>query len=95
MGNNFYRQIVGIPQGSILSTLLCWYVLKRIMRRLLICSINSIFYSHMENTHFDDLCLEENLLLRLVDDFLFITNDLNKAKSFISKMHKGSYFSID
>ncbi|RDB25955.1 Telomerase reverse transcriptase [Hypsizygus marmoreus] len=72
IGNDFYRQTVGIPQGSILSALLCCF-----------------FYGDLEKryTNFkDDL---QNVLLRLIDDYLFITTSHSRAKQFLDMMNKG------
>lgn len=72
IGRSYYRQTVGIPQGSILSTLLC-----------------NFFYGYMEKEELK-FCSEPNsLLMRLVDDFLFITTDRAAAERFLRKMHAG------
>ncbi|KAK9764101.1 Telomerase reverse transcriptase [Basidiobolus ranarum] len=72
--NKFYKQTGGIPQGSIVSTLLC-----------------SIFYGHFEkhNLSFIDIA-EDGLLLRLVDDFLYISLDKKKVTQFLEVMHAGN-----
>nr|XP_043626813.1 telomerase reverse transcriptase [Erigeron canadensis] len=77
----FYLQNVGIPQGSILSSLLC-----------------SFYYGHMENTklvpflnkvaesEFPD---RRDLLLRFIDDFLFISTSKKQALAFFSRLQRG------
>ncbi|KAF8656263.1 hypothetical protein AX16_002699 [Volvariella volvacea WC 439] len=68
----YYRQMVGIPQGSVLSALLC-----------------AFFYGDLEKqfgTFMDD---PESVLLRLIDDYLFVTTSLSKAKQFLDMMSKG------
>ncbi|KAJ3038345.1 hypothetical protein HDV00_000766 [Rhizophlyctis rosea] len=73
MGKKYYRQIVGIPQGSVLSTLLC-----------------SFFYAHLEHTELTSFTSSPDAaLLRLVDDFLYVTTDLEKAKGFLERMGDG------
>jgi len=73
IGKKFFRQKSGIPQGSVLSSLLCNY-----------------FYAQLEEECFrfldDD---DENILLRLVDDFLLITTNKGHAKRFLQIMHNG------
>ncbi|KAF5382158.1 hypothetical protein D9615_004408 [Tricholomella constricta] len=73
IGSHYYRQTVGIPQGSILSALLC-----------------AFFYGDLEKKRFtsfsDDL---GSVLLRLVDDYLFVTMSRTKAFEFLEVMNKG------
>ncbi|CCM03069.1 uncharacterized protein FIBRA_05189 [Fibroporia radiculosa] len=72
IGHNYYRQTVGIPQGSVLSAILC-----------------SFFYGDLERKVFkftDDL---QCLLLRMIDDYLFVTTDISKARKFLAMMAKG------
>ncbi|KAJ3198361.1 hypothetical protein HDU82_001240, partial [Entophlyctis luteolus] len=72
MGKRFYRQLVGIPQGSVLSSLLC-----------------SLFLSHLERRKLQTIISRNDLLLRLVDDLLFITPVQEKAIEFINLFHQG------
>ncbi|BGP56240.1 hypothetical protein JCM8202_005757 [Rhodotorula sphaerocarpa] len=72
VGGRLYRQKEGIPQGSILSSLLC-----------------SLFYGDMEKTRLAFTSADESLLLRYVDDFLFVTTDLELATRFLRVMHAG------
>ncbi|KAL8360048.1 hypothetical protein RB598_008400 [Gaeumannomyces tritici] len=72
IGKKHYRQKVGIPQGSILSSLLCNY-----------------FYADLESKHLRFLQSDDCLLLRLIDDFLLITTDVDKASRFVEVMHAG------
>lgn len=74
IGKHFYRQHKGIPQGSILSTLLCNY-----------------FYADLEAKCMSFTQENNSLLLRLIDDFLFITRDRAKAIEFLEATHKGQY----
>ncbi|KAG9125666.1 hypothetical protein FRC07_006702 [Ceratobasidium sp. 392] len=72
IGHDLYRQVVGIPQGSILSTLLC-----------------AIFYGNLEETELRFTQDPGNVLLRFVDDYLFITTDIRVARKFLKIMHRG------
>ncbi|CEL53334.1 Telomerase reverse transcriptase OS=Bos taurus GN=TERT PE=3 SV=2 [Rhizoctonia solani AG-1 IB] len=72
IGSELYRQVVGIPQGSVLSTLLC-----------------AIFYGDLERTKLVFTADPGNVLLRFVDDYLFITTDVTAARKFLSIMHQG------
>lgn len=72
IGKSYYRQDIGIPQGSVLSTLLC-----------------NFFYGNMEKAELAFTAEAHSLLLRLVDDFLFITTERDDAERFLRKMHAG------
>jgi telomerase reverse transcriptase len=63
---------VGIPQGSVLSTVLC-----------------NIFYADLERKKLPFLNDPDGLLLRLIDDFLFISMNKNHAMQFLHLMHDG------
>jgi telomerase reverse transcriptase len=73
MGKQFYKQKVGIPQGSVVSTVLC-----------------NIFYAHLEKKKLPFLEDVDGLLLRLIDDFLFVTMNKQHAIQFLQHMHDGS-----
>lgn len=72
IGRKYYRQKIGIPQGSIVSSLLC-----------------SFFYAELERKVLGFLSSGQNLLLRLIDDFLLITTDREAAMRFVHVMHAG------
>ncbi|KAL2290998.1 hypothetical protein FJTKL_14896 [Diaporthe vaccinii] len=72
IGKKFYRQKNGIPQGSVISSMLCNY-----------------FYADLEKKELQFLQVEDCLLLRLIDDFLLITTDKNKASEFVGVMLQG------
>jgi telomerase reverse transcriptase len=74
MGKQFYRQKVGIPQGSIVSTVLC-----------------NIFYADLEGKKLPFLTDCDGLLLRLIDDFLFISMNRDHAIEFLQHMQDGSW----
>ncbi|RSL70645.1 hypothetical protein CEP53_001789 [Fusarium sp. AF-6] len=72
VGKKYYRQKIGIPQGSILSSFLCNY-----------------FYADLEAQYLGFLVSPDTLLLRLIDDFLLVTLDQDKAVRFVNTMHQG------
>ncbi|KAK6362887.1 hypothetical protein TWF730_000340 [Orbilia blumenaviensis] len=72
IGKRFYRQSLGIPQGSVMSTLLC-----------------NLFYADLEARELPFTQAKTGLLMRLVDDFLFITTNRDHAKRFSDAMHRG------
>jgi len=72
IGDTVHRQSVGIPQGSVLSTILC-----------------SFFYGDLESTKLGFTKDPNSLLLRFVDDFLFITADQWRAIQFLKEMDAG------
>ncbi|XP_047341368.1 telomerase reverse transcriptase isoform X2 [Impatiens glandulifera] len=83
----FYKQNIGIPQGSILSSLLC-----------------SFYYGHMENSILlpflkstaKHSCIDEPpyvrskyVLLRFIDDIIFISTSKKQATNMFTKLQKG------
>lgn len=78
----FFLQRCGIPQGSTLSSLLC-----------------SLYFAHLEKTKLSHLLQDSpegdsdvprtSVLLRWIDDFLFISTDKNAAIEFFEMMHAG------
>lgn len=73
IGNKFFRQKNGIPQGSVLSSILC-----------------NFFYGDLEKNKLSFTLDEDGLLLRLIDDFLFITLNRDNAEEFLKVMHEGN-----
>ncbi|XP_024531883.1 telomerase reverse transcriptase-like isoform X1 [Selaginella moellendorffii] len=84
LGHNFFQQFTGIPQGSVLSSFLC-----------------ALYYGYLDLRHIlpalqgkpqDGLVKEETtdeaLLMRLVDDSLFISTSEAKATLFLNVMHR-------
>ncbi|XP_069689925.1 telomerase reverse transcriptase-like [Periplaneta americana] len=53
------------------------------------CVLCNLYYSHMDKTHLSEFISDENLLLRAVDDYLFITPDLTTANRFFERMKAG------
>lgn len=73
IGTKFFRQKNGIPQGSVLSSILC-----------------NFFYGDLEQNKLSFTLDEDGLLLRLIDDFLFITLNRGNAEEFLKVMHQGN-----
>jgi len=77
-GPQFLLQEIGIPQGSILSTILCNYYYGDIEKHLL----DGVFSNIGKSSH-------KYLLVRMVDDYLLITPERNVVSSFLDKMVEG------
>lgn len=70
---SLYRQKVGIPQGSILSTLLC-----------------SFFYADLDRVHLARFSGHpRSLLMRFVDDMIFISPDEGLVDEFVGSITRG------
>ncbi|XP_055817841.1 telomerase reverse transcriptase isoform X2 [Solanum dulcamara] len=102
LGIKFFLQSVGIPQGSVLSTLVCSLYYGHLE--------NSVIFPFLEKTctrapgfpseerFLDDTtarynhlvaCKPKYLLLRLIDDFLFISTSKEQASKFFSRLQRG------
>lgn len=73
IGKRYYRQREGIPQGSIVSSLLCSFFYAELERDVL----------GFTQLH------KGTVLLRLIDDFLLVSTSLDVARRFVTVMHKG------
>ena len=73
VGKQTFRQKIGIPQGSVVSSLLCSYFYAELEREVL-----GFVHDSGPTT-----------LLRLIDDFLVITADREVAVRFMRTMHAG------
>ncbi len=78
IGKEFYRQKVGIPQGSSLSTLLCSFFYADM-------EASDPFLKSLRTGESGGA----SLLMRYTDDFLLITSSKRKAKRFYEVMRKG------
>ncbi|CAL5093865.1 unnamed protein product [Urochloa decumbens] len=84
IGQKFYSQQVGIAQGSKLSPNLC-----------------SLYYGNLENSVLlkflrdgkidsgDDVSASKSLLMRFIDDFIFISFSKEHALNFFNRMRRG------
>ncbi|CDS00916.1 uncharacterized protein SPSC_02028 [Sporisorium scitamineum] len=75
IGREFYRQRVGIPQGSSLSTLLCSFFYADMEAK-------DGFLSSLKGS-------QRSLLMRYTDDFLLVTTSKRTAKKFYEVMRAG------
>lgn len=89
IGKKFYRQKTGIPQGSILSSLLCNCFYAELEAEELGFLGHDGESSESSNSSDSSDSRNNCLLLRLIDDFLLITTDQNKAARFVEVMHRG------
>lgn len=98
LGKTLYLQRVGIPQGSVLSALLCSFYYGHMERHLI--------FPFLEESKEDLLAKDlspcgtsasggnqapgcEYLLLRLLDDFLFISTSKKQASKFFNLLDEG------
>jgi telomerase reverse transcriptase len=82
-GDRYLLQRNGIPQGSVLSTLLCNFYFGDVEKSLLPNHFPNAAGASIGNpTHCE-------LLVRMVDDFLLITSDLTRLGTFLRAMYKG------
>lgn len=82
-----FVQKEGIPQGSVLSTLLCNLYYANFERK--------VIWRHLGNFHpafvgdHRGSCHHEELM-RYTDDFLFVSTNLKRAQTFAKHMHEGN-----
>jgi Telomerase ribonucleoprotein complex - RNA binding domain len=83
-GNRYLLQSTGIPQGSILSTILCNFYYGEVEGRL--------FDSQHDHDVSSSVPMDiagSHLLARMVDDFLLVTTDIDDLRNFFETMHRG------
>jgi hypothetical protein len=74
-GKRFLLQCSGIPQGSVLSSFLCNYYYGDIEKNML---------NEVIDEHTVDYCM-----IRIIDDFILITTNRDRADRFLQLMRKG------
>jgi len=94
VNGRLYRQKDGIPQGSVLSSLLCslFYGDMENTRLSFTKDVKSVSASSIYNVCFSMLRGGRKplqLLMRYVDDFMFVTTKKHLAVRFLQIMHRG------
>ena len=81
----FLIQSSGIPQGSILSSFLCNYYYGHLEQKLLkdMSTLSKVSSDNHTNKS------QVSILLRMMDDFLFITTDRDASIQFLTNVHGG------
>ena len=91
-GNRFYRQTTGIAQGSVVSSLLCSLHIGHFESCHIRSSIPSSLPSSTEAEENTDGSIHGSLgvLIRIVDDSLYISTSQEAAEWYVKKMEQGS-----
>lgn len=99
LGRRFFLQIVGIPQGSVLSSLLCSLYYGHLERNVILPHLakgvedmldrDDNGAAALEATHDPSSLSAKYLLLRFVDDFLLLSTSKKQAASFLSRLRRG------
>ncbi|XP_022935603.1 telomerase reverse transcriptase isoform X1 [Cucurbita moschata] len=101
----FYLQRTGIPQGSVLSSLLCSLYFGDLERKVIFPFLGRVIESKADNPSVRQNCLDPSislsskedemitnpsyLLLRFIDDFLFISTSKHLAANFLFRLQRG------
>lgn len=96
LDKKFYLQGVGIPQGGILSSLLCSLYYGHLERHVIIPFLEKTLKSG-GCTENHALCMSNDdevsstcyMLIRFIDDILFISTSKKQAASFFSRLQRG------
>ncbi|KAK2994820.1 hypothetical protein RJ640_015779 [Escallonia rubra] len=106
LNRKFYLQNVGIPQGSVLSSLLCSFYYGHLERHVIFPFLErtcipagedlSVGHGHpgtsgVLNRNQDEVISSspKYMLLRFIDDFLFISTSKKQAAMFFSRLRRG------
>ncbi|XP_051152954.1 telomerase reverse transcriptase isoform X2 [Andrographis paniculata] len=102
LDNHFYLQRVGIPQGSVLSTILCAFYYEHMERNVIypyLAKVNKAGFgeSHVSaslaENHTKEMIVsglqQQQLLLRFIDDYLFISTSRTQASMFFTRLDRG------
>lgn len=94
--SKFYLQGVGIPQGGILSPLLCSFYYGHLERRMIYPFLERALGSggckgnYALNMNNDgEVSSPSYMLIRFIDDILFISTSKKQAASFFSRLQRG------
>ncbi|QCD95571.1 telomerase reverse transcriptase [Vigna unguiculata] len=92
----FYLQNVGIPQGGVLSSLLCSMYYGHLEKCLIFPFLEKILESGCckenndeQTSSHDKVSSSSYMLMRFLDDFLFISTSKKQADSFFSRLQRG------
>ncbi|KAF5177766.1 Telomerase reverse transcriptase [Thalictrum thalictroides] len=103
----FYLQEVGIPQGSVVSSLLCSFYYAHLEEKVIFPFLKKVQDQHTsisaQGSLFErNICQDidetekgnssmspKHLLVRLIDDFLFISTSKHMATSFFERVQRG------
>lgn len=89
LGGAFFVQQVGVPQGSILSTLLCSALYADMEANHSLGGAGSSHAQRTSTAMMDASGDDQTLLLRWVDDFLLMTTDPDVATTFLHNLTAG------
>ena len=92
VGKQHYLQTVGISQGAVTSTLLCNLYYAEMEKEILsvrICQEGICELKGKEHCSTKCSWKEDELLMRMVDDFLFVTPHLERAEKFLQLLNQG------
>ena len=78
-GNRYLAQSTGIPQGSVLSSLLCNLYYGSMQQRLF--GQDRLTYKASDD--------DASLLVRMIDDFMLVSTNGDNVQSFLTTMYKG------
>ncbi|XP_074309417.1 telomerase reverse transcriptase isoform X3 [Silene latifolia] len=99
LGQSFFLQTVGIPQGSVLSTLLCTLYYGHMENNVIVPYLAKGANDVAGHSDSGRVALEampdasfsfpKSMLLRFVDDYLFISTSKEQAVTFFSRLRRG------
>lgn len=100
LDGKFYHQTVGIPQGGVLSSLLCSLYYGHLERNLLHSYLDNadqpviehrpdISTSRQISSQYTTTSSRRCMMLRFIDDFLFVSTSMEQAANFLDILQRG------